>query len=253
MLTFNQFVNESNQELNESYANLANILRGGRSSIHTVGILSAENPHGKKASDSENKKNTVSLKRYLTQARYGYRLVKGKYGSDENSIVINNISREDLLELGSRFEQDSVVFGKRVESKDGYYGMDFEMVGTDTHNFNEEMGTSRVMINRSNAEDFYTEYQGRKFVIPFFGTEDLSSELGAWDEVTSNDYSDTSWEGGTAAPSKSDRIYRNSKTGQEITADDFETLLSWIGESAVTYGSTSWNYRGAIKKMLNKK
>ena len=252
MLTFNEFVNGSGQELNESYSNLANILRGGRSSIHTVGIISAENPHGKKASAEENKKNTIALKKYLTQARYGYRMVKGKYGSDENSIVINNISKEDLLDLGSRFDQDSVVFGKRVETKDGYYGMDFEMVGTDSHNFDEKIGVSRVMINRSDAEDFYTEYRGRKFVIPFFGTEDLNSVVDDWDEVTSNDYSDTSWDGGMAKPSTS-RIYRNAKTGQEFSAEDFELLKTWVGESTVTYGSTSWNYRGAIKKMLSKK
>lgn len=252
MLTFDQFINESNSELNESYSNLAHILRGGRKSVQTIGIISAENPHGKMASRVENKENTLKLKKYLAQARYGYRLVKGKYGSDENSIVINNISKDDLMKLGSRFEQDSVVFGQRIENEDGYYGMDFEMVGTDSHNFGEQMGSSRVMINRSNAEDFYTEYQGRKFVIPFFGTEDLKSEEEDWEEIESSDYSDAAWQGGKVSP-KSNRFYRNAKTGQELSPEEYDSLKKWSSESAKTSGSTSWNYRGAIKNMLSKR
>jgi len=247
LYSFNQYLGL--EELNERYSNLANILRGGRKSVFAIGILSAENPHGRALSDSENRQRTAELRKVLKEGRLGYRPVKGRYGNLENSFIVNNISRDDVMALGKRFKQDSVVWGQRVEEGD-YYGMDFELIGTDLHNWNEVMGTSRVMIGRENAADFYTEYKGRRFIIPFFGTEDLESLLDGWEKTTFRDYSDTAWQGGEARPSSTRYEWKNYTLGAKFSEDNWKEFQRLVKLASQTAGSVSWNYRSRLQQLI---
>lgn len=235
--------------INESYANLANTLRGLRSTVETVGIMSAENPHGEAATPEYNRQATARLRRQLTQGMYGFRPVKGEYRGFEKSVVISNISKRDLLELGKEYKQHSVVFGERVQEGD-YVGMDFYLLGTDSDNFAEELGRSRVFVNRKNPVDYYTEYKGRKFVIPFFGVDDIKSELEDWEEKEVKDYSDTSWEGGAAKPTSIKRVWVNKNDpDRTMTEEEYEKFARLAKKAANTVGSASWNYRGMLKKL----
>lgn len=239
---FNEF------NLNESYSQLAHTLRGLRPNISTIGIISAENPKGVKADAAYNREKTIELVRYLSDARHGYRRTEGKYGNLENSFIINNISEGELLAIGSRFDQESVIFGKKVEEKD-YTGMKFTMIGSYRNNYGKILGEKEVFVNRQNAKDFYTEYKGRKFVIPFFGVEDIKTELVNWDEIEHREH-DARWQGGVVPTTSKKRLLRHRITGREIPLEEYKKAESYLLRAATMEGSSAWHYRGMANRIL---
>lgn len=242
LLNFDEF------GLNESYSQLAHTLRGLRPNISTVGIVTAENPKAVQASAEYNREKTAELVRYLSDARHGYRRAKGKYGNLENPVIITNISEGELLAIGARFNQDSVIFGKKVEEKD-YTGMKFTMIGTYSDNYGEILGESDVFVSRKDAKDFYTEYKGRKFVIPFFGVEDIKTKLKNWDEIERREH-DARWQGGVVPTTSKRRFLRHRETGREIPLDEYKKAERYLLRAATMEGSSAWHYRGMANKIL---
>jgi hypothetical protein len=245
------FLNEQpiKQEMNESgYAATARTMRGLRKNIKTIAILSAENPFGKPATPSYNKKTTKDMKKLLGGGKFGYKLVKGSYGSEENSIIINNISKGDAMAIGEIYDQDSIIYGEVVDKKDNGVYMVFTMIGTDKNkNYGKVMGETKVFIDRNDATDFYSQIKGRKFVLPFYDVIDYLEEPNGKSFEISKDYSDTKWVGGKAGPSKI--------TTKELSNDDqeLEEELNILQESVLkTVGSTSYNYRGRIRELIEK-
>lgn len=149
------------------FSRIANILRGNVPKIQTIAFLTAENPNGKPASKEFNIEKNKELVKMLKSANLGFHHVLGKYGGEENSFMVNNITKDEALDLGAKFNQHSIIFGERVTSGD-YFGMKFQLIGTDEDNYNQIMGQQEVFININDAEDYYSEVRGRKFQIPFY-------------------------------------------------------------------------------------
>jgi len=158
-----------NERLNESgYPRIKNIMRGVVPSVQTFGFITAENPYGKKTDTRFNKKANDRLRYDLKKHGLGYQMVKGKYGTEENTFFIPNISKNELLELGRKYEQESVIFG---EKEGDYDGMKFQMIFTDDR-YGQVDSERYVSLNMSDdTEDYYSEVKGRKFYIPFFDDE----------------------------------------------------------------------------------
>jgi hypothetical protein len=241
-LTEQELINLIKKTLDESkYTSVANTLRGGiRKSIKTIAILTGENPYGKKATKDYNKNANEKLEEILMSGRYGFRKVKGSYGSLENSYIVNNISLESAIALGEKFNQDSIVFGEVVGGDQEDVYMNFKMVGTDPNKpeeYQTAIGSTDVYVSRENAEDFYSEVGGKKFVLPFYGTIDRM--VGPDNKIfkVEKDYSKSKWEGGKNEPSKID-----------ISLED---ELNNLQERALsTYGSTAYNIRCRIDKLI---
>jgi hypothetical protein len=143
------------------YPRLMNILKGKVPSIHTFGIISVDNPQGTVVAPEENNKKQTEFKQALSHAGYGYVQHKGKYGEFERAFFIMNISITDLLKWKSKFDQDSVIFG-RVDQEE--HKVIFKLIGDDgTRSVRED-----VLSLSSDAEEYYSEYKGRRFLIPFF-------------------------------------------------------------------------------------
>jgi hypothetical protein len=229
---------------------LIKTLRGLNINIHTIGIISAENPMGIESSINHNKEATESLKSILTTGRWGYRPVVGKYGSVENSFIVNNISLDDLLNLGKRFKQESVIFASRIKNRE-YIGMKFQLIRTDDE-IGKIEGTQNIFISRKDSEDFYTQYRGRKFIIPFYGTLDISGNFDDWDKIIDNDYTNSIWIDGEYSKPISRVYYKNRKTGDEISEIEFLELSKLEKESTKKSGLTSFNYRGKIRSSLKR-
>jgi hypothetical protein len=233
--------------IESKYSSVAKILRGGiRKSIKTIAILTAENPYGKEASKDYNREANDELEVFLTSGRFGYRKIKGSYGSRENSFIVNNISLSTAIQIGEKFKQDSIVFGEVVEGEpDGVY-MTFSMVGTDPKKpdeYRNAIAENDVFINRNDADDFFSEVGGKKFVIPFYGTIDrLKDENDKFFDLE-KDYSKTKWEGGKAIP-----------TSTNITPSEEDlNELNDLQENAIrTDGSSAYNYRARIQQILKK-
>lgn len=143
------------------YARLVRSLAGLEPAIDTIGIITAENPMGQKLSPKENKMRNRELADELRALGYGFYQVQGSYGNLERPFVVPNISKDDIMRLGSEFKQDSVIFVQKTPE-----GSIAELI--ETHGDNMSVRSKVILPLAQDVEDFYTLYKGRKFVIPFF-------------------------------------------------------------------------------------
>jgi hypothetical protein len=82
-------------------------------------ILTAENPKGKGQSEAQNKAANDQLIQWLKENGYVYHEVTGKFGSGENSILVENMSRKEARDLARIFDQHSVATKKGLVKSDG--------------------------------------------------------------------------------------------------------------------------------------
>jgi hypothetical protein len=162
-------IKQKKQLLESGYARVANIMRGLVPKIKTFGIITAENPHGKYIDKSENKERNRELVKDLKNMNLGFHKVAGKYGTKENSFMVINIKKKELMELGKKYQQESVIYGEKMRD-DQYDGMNFQMINTDDK-YGAIMGEQKVFVKKDDAENYYSEVKGRKFQIPFFDEE----------------------------------------------------------------------------------
>ena len=150
---------------------IINILQGGVASVNSVGFLTGENPMAQKLSSKENRQLNIELMSWLRDRGYGPIRIRGKFGNKERSMMIPNISREDMVEVGKYFNQESVIWGKRTGSEESdkfifeYIEGDETIQKRDVVLFDEEV---------QSREDYYSQERqsaGRKFYIPFFDDE----------------------------------------------------------------------------------
>ncbi len=161
------------------YSRMMRILKGQVPTIHTFGIISADNPQGKKSPAEENNRRQEKMKKILSESFLGYIQHKGKYGSFEKPFLIFNIQKDFLLTLGDEehFDQESVIFGQ-VAHEDNSVLFQYLEHGKVTDERNV------VLTNVGDREDFYSEYKGRKFYIPFF--DEVLGRIGSLQEEVSN-------------------------------------------------------------------
>jgi len=144
---------------------IKNILQGKVASVNTVGFMTGENPMAQKLSSKENRELNKELMSWFRERGYGPIRIRGKFGSKERSMMIPNITREDMVESGKYFNQESVIWGEKTEENKfvfEYIEGDQTMQKRDAVLFDEEV---------QSREDFFSQERqsaGRKFYIPFF-------------------------------------------------------------------------------------
>jgi hypothetical protein len=197
-----KYLKSFNQTL-ENYSTVANTFRGLRPSIKNLAILTAQNPHGEQHSNEFNKVANKDLEAFFSKAKLGFRKVKGSYGQKEKSYIVFNIPYALAIEIGTRFNQDSIIYGeiKDKQSYDDDESMLFKIIGTDQskpEEYKEVLDQTSVFVSRNNADDFYSEINGRKFVLPFYDVVDKSDDP----EILNikKDYTGSKWKGGKAEP-----------------------------------------------------
>lgn len=150
---------------NPSFARVRRMMMGQVPSIRTIGIMTAHNPQGKELAASKNNARNKTLVRTLRNMGYGPIPVDGKYGLEEDSFVIPNITRKDTAALGIEFDQQSVVWGSRQGSGRNKR-MVWQYIEKDkTINTRDVSLTGKDIQSR---KDFFSMVKGRKFAIPFF-------------------------------------------------------------------------------------
>lgn len=133
--------------------------------INTVAFLTAENPQGEKASPEFNREQNKRLESALRSMNLGFRKIKGKFGSEENSYMVMNITRDEAVELGEMFQQEAIIWGNKVERGD-QVGFSFQYIEGDNTIQTRDVSLSSGDIQ--SREDYYSQIKGRKFIIPFF-------------------------------------------------------------------------------------
>lgn len=141
---------------------LKRVMNGVEKGVLSFGIITAENPMGEKLSNQENKQRQAKLKEWLNNGLYQYIFVKGKYGNLENPFVVLNINKDELLFLGTKFVQESVIFAKNY-----FDYIDFQYwEQTDRKGNFKLLDTADHYVNLD-RDDFYTYKKTWKFNIPF--------------------------------------------------------------------------------------
>ena len=126
-----------------------------------LGIMS---PHRQENSDEENEKNFNELKKHVRKLGHGYVEMRGGYKEEggfvkEKSLMIPNIERKHMMELGKKYNQHSVIH------KDDE---DFSLLGT-----NKSPGNSHGKVHAKfdhGGKSISVDSRGKKF-------QDLFSKL----------------------------------------------------------------------------
>ena len=123
MLTFKTFIAESSLSRIMTHIN----------KTENFGVMS---PFRKEFSDKENLNRYKELKEVVREKGFGFIELKGGYQEEEGfvnekSLFIPNIKRKDMLELGKKYDQHSVI----VKNKNS-----FAMIGT-----NRNAGIGKVL------------------------------------------------------------------------------------------------------------
>jgi hypothetical protein len=149
---------------------IIDILSGGVPSVDSVAFLTAGNPMGEPLPLKVNKGLNLELAQWLRDRGLGFIRIRGSFGGPEKSFIVNNITKDETIAAGIKFDQEAVIWGEKNFDEDGdplgftfYYIEGDKIVQTRDIALSDESVQSR--------EDFYSQERqsaGRKFVIPFF-------------------------------------------------------------------------------------
>ena len=137
--------------------------------VHTWGIMTAENPMGKKQSHSINRSAILGLKQSLKQRGLEYIPVKGKYGTKEHSLFIINVRLSEMMLLSYQYDQESFIF---AECQDGYSDAVYYEKGAGENSRYVAKYRKNDIINMEDANDLFTSIKSHsdrafKFQTPF--------------------------------------------------------------------------------------
>lgn len=149
----------SGGEIHLSKKEVTTLLRHG-----IVGFISAgTNPNSmeeKKLSDNDIKAREKHLRDDLVKQGLKFVKVTGKYGEVEDSymVMVPNVKDKELIELGKRYNQDSVIYSDHGKNK---------LIFTTGENAGKSYNGNGFQILNNDAEDFYTEVATKKGKLRF--------------------------------------------------------------------------------------
>lgn len=91
-------------------------LTGAEPAINTLAIISAENPNGNPLSPDMNQMRNDELVQMLQESSYTtfWKVKESLLKPIGNSLLVPNISREQALQLGRLFDQETIIFGSKT-------------------------------------------------------------------------------------------------------------------------------------------
>lgn len=148
-----------------TYEDIMSIMGAKKNDVKTLGIITAWNPKTTKTDQSTNLKNQAYLKRELRNRGYNFIDISGVFNYYEEGLLVINISKSELIELGSPewFNQTSVIFGRKVGRK---FVFDYIEGDTTVERKDAVLGKEHELM--VTADDLYSLIKGKKFNIPFF-------------------------------------------------------------------------------------
>ena len=172
-------INEEQMGLGEAKAALQSQFEAG--GPFTVAMLSAENPPNPPP-DWDNAAMMEKLVQDMSNRDMKYYPIMGQYfGEAENSFLVVNAPKAQIVNLGKKYLQDSVIWGEKqraMADEGAGANIFFRFFFIQCH---PEEGTKSykytitdekdVILNDSSIqarEDMFSRIAGEKFVIPFF-------------------------------------------------------------------------------------
>ena len=118
------------------------------------GMLTAENPDARLVSDADNRAKNAEAKKWLEERGYKAVAIFGKYGNSENSLFVENLSREDAIAFAKEFNQESVATNSGLVYQDGSIN---ERTGEDAFGVSQDNFYSTINTTDGNV-DFAVGY-----------------------------------------------------------------------------------------------
>tara|TARA_R110000744_G_scaffold5421_7_gene19164 strand:+ start:657 stop:1436 length:780 start_codon:yes stop_codon:yes gene_type:complete len=148
------------------FSHIRQIMMGVIPSIDKVGILTAENPGAIAVDRAANKANMEELENDIRLRNYGPHKIRGKFGTDERSFLVPNMTREEAVALGIKYGQEAVIWGEKMtdDNDDPFFRFSY-IEGDDTIQ-NRDVSLSGGDVQA--RDDYFSQSKGRKFFIPFF-------------------------------------------------------------------------------------
>lgn len=175
-----------------NWARVRNVLHGVIPSVHSIGIITAWNPQGQETDLKTNQLANQRLSNQLKQMKLGPIKIKGKFmGNSEESFLVQNIPYKTLLKLCEKYNQYSVIYGYRNQSKKSNSEFEFRMVDANGQDMDEPRFFVLGNEGIQERDDMYSYLGGetprqkdpsktpptrKKFLIPFFDPEYSSHE-----------------------------------------------------------------------------
>lgn len=214
-------INEKIKLSEGGYSRLSQIMHGDIPTVKTIGIMTSENPQGKQLSAEENNKRNKKFEDDLKNLNYSFHKIKGKFeGIKEKPFFIFNIRKEALIKFGEEYDQKSIIYGERI----GPANFEFQYIEGDI------VISRKIFHSLDDKAKAYSEYKGRKFIIPFFDEE----------------YKEAKWDGGVIS----------FKSKDLPLTEEIQKKVEWIKSSEKELweegmsGRRYWEIRGVIKIML---
>lgn len=132
--------------------------------IKSIAILTAENPYEQHISEEENIKRNKKLYDDLVKENYKPVQITKICENGEMPYFVINMSYNDAVKYGQRYEQESVVWGEKVKDEDNGLSMKFNLVKVIPQV--EIIKTKQISEDCVDNADFY---------IPFFDDVDKLS------------------------------------------------------------------------------
>ncbi len=161
------------EALGRDYDSLMDNMEGRNPETESVGIMSAQYPMAQSGLPQEEEDaRAEKLNRVLSERGMDNLPIDGKYGNDEKSNVIHNPSMEQMEELCRQFEQESYVYGKKMEDGSMEYELrklNYESDGSGR--YPGTVATTTVLKHEElkDEDDNYSAINGMRFGFPFFG------------------------------------------------------------------------------------
>ena len=165
-------LNESLEENSNKYRRVKKALFGDKNGrIKTFAIISPCNPNAEQLSAEENNKRVDSFKKTLNDGHFPYTQFKGKYGNDEKSFLIVDISQEQARHFAELYGQESFFWGTNNKDKNSTISY-YERKSPNSPKY-DLIETSDTIEDASDAEDFFSKYGDIKFQIKMDYFEDF--------------------------------------------------------------------------------
>ena len=182
-------------EVSLSLSDVLGMLRdpNPRAALQRFGILTAENPRGEASDESSNAQRMSVLRSALDKLGLDYVKLDGKYGGEETSYFVLNLSKQALIDLGKQFGQAAVIGGQKLirnyreDQPSVYFRLTYyqtEPDGSEDPAYDPQeyyaIDDREVVVAGPEADaktDYFSAIGGKKFVIPFF-SDDEGHEMG---------------------------------------------------------------------------
>ena len=104
-------------QINANFSEVMDVLRGN-TNIRTVGIMSGQNPMATATDPQKNRLLDERLRAMLDEMGLDYKVVGGVFDTiDEDSVIIYNPTKQQMIDLNVEFRQWGYVFGKLIDGR----------------------------------------------------------------------------------------------------------------------------------------